>query len=109
MPVAINKASPFPWRSLQDPNLHSGVVSVIGTKTVELGIGHNQFVAHVMVKSALAADANAAPVVTWEFGSKPGTFVIACWKPTAAGTTTLITATAAVNVSFLVIVDSSVG
>jgi hypothetical protein len=35
--------------------------------------------------------------------------VITTWKATAAGTTTLIAATAAVSVSFTVTVDSSAG
>jgi hypothetical protein len=94
---------------LQDPNLHSGFVPVTGSRTIDLGIAHNNFVVSVSVKGGTAAIANNVSAVTWEYGTNPGTFTIFAWKATAAGTTTLIAATVAANVSFTVIADSSVG
>ncbi len=109
MPATKNNFSPFPFRSVQDPNLHSGEVTVTGTLTVDLGIGHNNFVVAPVLKSIVAATVNAASEVTWDYGSKLGTFTIACWKTTNSSTNTLIAATAAVVVSFTATVDSSVG
>lgn len=109
MPRIKNTASPRPWQCLQDGNLHSGIVAVIGSFTVDLGIGHANFVPIVALEGSTAANANNAASVTWEYGTTPGTFVIFTWKATAAGTTTLIAATAAVNVSFTAIADGSSG
>jgi len=109
MPNPKNTASPFPYRSRHDPNLHSGVVPVTGSAVVDTGIGHNQFVPQLCLQAHLAADVNKAPQLTWDYGPNPGQFTIYAWKATAAGTTTLIAATSAVNVSFHVIADSSVG
>lgn len=109
MPATKNNQSPFPFQSLQNGLFHSGIVSVTGTALVDLGIGHNNFVPQLEQQASLAADVNKSPNITWAYGTKPGTFLISCWKATAAGTTTLIAATAAVNVSFLVLADSSVG
>lgn len=109
MPRTKNTSSPRPWQSRQDGNFHSGIVSVTGSLLVDLGIGHANFVPVVSVEGSTAAIANAAPDVTWEYGTVPGTFTIFTWKATAAGTTTLIAATAAVNVSFIAIADGSAG
>ena len=109
MPAIKNTASPYPFQSLHDPLLHTGVVSVTGSLTVDLGIGHNNFVVQPCLKSNLAADANAGVDVTWNYGTKLGTFVLTTWKSTSSSVTTLIAATSAVNVSFIAIADSSVG
>lgn len=109
MPVAKNTSSPHPWQSRQNELLHSGVVSVTGSFTVDLGIGHNNFVVSPGLKGSTAANANAASTVTWDYGPLPGTFTLYTWKATAAGTTTLIAATAAVNVSFTATADGSAG
>lgn len=109
MPRKQNVTAPRSWQSRQDGNLHSGIVSVTGTLLVDLGLDHSNFVPTVSLNGSTAANANAASVVTWDYGSKPGTFVISTWKATAAGTTTLIAATAAVSVSFTVIADGSAG
>ncbi len=109
MPAVANTTSPHPYQSKYNELLHSGIVSVTGTKVIDLGIGHNNFVPSVSLQASLAADANKASFVTWAYGSVPGTFVIYAWKATAAATTTLIAATLAVNVSFTAIADSSVG
>lgn len=109
MPASKNTFSPRPWENRQHPGLHSGVVSVTGALVVDLGIGHNNFVPVVSVRGATAAIANAASDVTWEYGPQLGQFTISTWKATAAGTTTLIAATAAVNVSFFALADSSAG
>lgn len=103
-----NNSSPRPWQSLQDGNLHSGIVPVTGSLTVELGLGHNNFVPTVSLNGSTAANANLASVVTWAYGAA-GTFTIFTWKATSSSVTTLIAATVAVNVSFTVIADSSAG
>lgn len=109
MSAVKNTFSPRPWASKHDPNLHSGIVSVTGTAVVDLGIGHNNFVPQINLQASLAADANKASSISWSYGPQAGQFTISAWKATAAGTTTLIAATAAVNISFHAIVDSSVG
>jgi hypothetical protein len=109
MPANKNLNSPFPWASLQDPNLHSGVLACTGSVTVNLGIGHNNFTPTVSVQGGTAALANDAVAITWAYGSALGTFIIYTWKNTSTSNPTLIAATTAVNVSFNVTVDSSVG
>ena len=104
-----NNQSPRPWQSLQNELFHSGIVAVTGSLLVDLGIGHNNFVPQVVQQASLAADVNKAEKISWAYGPRPGQFVIYAWKATAAGTTTLIAATQAVNVSFTVLADSSVG
>jgi len=112
MPAIKNLFSPFPHASGQDPSLHSGVVSVTGSAEVNLGIGHNNFIPSLSLATPLAAAANDASHLSWAYGSTLGTFVIYAWKVTtagAAGNPDLIAATAAVTVSFTIIVDSSAG
>lgn len=109
MGATKNNFSPRPWQSMQDANWHSGFVPVTGSVVIDLGLGHNNFVPQVSLKGSTAANANLASVVTWEYGAQPGTFTIFAWKATAAGTTTLIAATVAVNVSFIALADSSAG
>lgn len=103
---------PFPaqqFRDVENANFHRGVVSVTGTKIVDLGIGHTNFNVHLDLLSTLAADANAASNISWNYHPTiKGAFVITTWKATAVGTTTLIAATAAVNVSFIAIAGASV-
>lgn len=107
MPRIKNTSSPRPWQSLQEGNLHSGIVAVTGSFTVDLGLGHSNFVPTVAFEGSTAP--NNASALNWEYGSVPGTFTIFTWKATAAGTTTLIAATVAVNVSFTAIADGSAG
>ena len=109
MPAVKNTFSPRPYQSLQDPNLHSGIVAVTGNAVVDLGLGHANFVPSLSLQASLAADANKAPTVTWAYGPAAGQFTIYAWKVTDATHPTLIAATAAVNVSFTAIADSSVG
>lgn len=111
MPAKRNTASPYQHQSLQDPNLHSGIVRVTGTFTVHLGIGHTNFVPTVSLQApAGATDANAVTQVTWAYNpAVAGSFIISCWKPTSSSVTTLIAATAPALVSFIVIADSTVG
>lgn len=99
-----------PYRDVNNANLHRGQVSVLISKEIDLGIGHNNFdVVGLSVKSALAADINLATQLTWQYVTgKPGAFRIFAWKPTNGTTTTLIAATAAVTVSFTAIAGSSV-
>lgn len=105
-----NNFSPKPYQNLSNELLHSGVVAVTGSLEVDLGLGHANFVVHPSLYSGLATDANKAAAVSWaHVTGKPGVFKIFAWKATGAGDTTLIAATAAVNISFLAQVDSSVG
>lgn len=98
------------YRDINNPNFHRGEIAVTGVKDVDLGIGHNNFtVIGLMVKTSLAADANIASVVTWTYHpTLKGVIRISTWKATAAGTTTLIAATAAVTVAFAAIAGASV-
>lgn len=109
MPATRNLHSPRSWQSGQNDGFHSGIVPVLASAVVDLGIGHNSFVPTVSVQGGTAAIANAASKVTWAYGPGLGQFTIFTWKATNATTTTLIAATASVNVSFTVIADSSVG
>jgi hypothetical protein len=111
MPPTRNTTAPHPYQSRQNELLHSGIVTIpaAGSLLVDLGIGHNNFVPSIVQQASLAADVNKAAKISWAYGTRPGTFTIYAWKATAAGTTTLIAATAAVVVSFTVIADSSVG
>ena len=109
MPAVKNTSSPRPWQSLQNPNLHTGIVSVTGSTVVDLGIGHNNFVPILDQQASLAADVNKSPDFTWAYGPALGQFTIYCWKATSTSNPTLIPATAAVNISFHAIADSSVG
>ena len=109
MPAIKNTFSPRPWQSLQDTNLHSGILTVTGSQLVDLGIGHNNFVPVVTLQASAAAGANAAATITWAYGPLPGQFVIYAWKVTSTTNPTLIAATAAVSVSFTATADSSVG
>jgi len=96
------------FRDINNSGFHRGAVSVTGTKVVDLGIGHNNFNVHLDLLSNLAADANAASNISWNYHPTiKGAFVISAWKATAAGTTTLIAATAAVNISFIAIAGAS--
>lgn len=83
-----------------NPLLHAGVVSVTGSLTVDLGIGHRNFIADV---SVVAADATALGALTvgWTYGSRPGTFTILV---NDAG----VASVAAVSVSFTAQAASSV-
>lgn len=109
MPAVKNTSSPYPYQCGSLGNLHSGIVAVTGTVTVDLGIGHNNFVPSVTLQGSTAASANAVSDVSWAYGTKLGTFIIYCWKATSTSVTTLIAATVAASVSFTAIVDSTVG
>jgi hypothetical protein len=109
MPAVRNSFSPRPYQNKSEELLHSGIVAVTGSAVVDLGIGHNNFVPSLDLNAALAAGANNASTLSWAHGPQLGQFTIYAWKATAAGVTTLIAATVAVNVSFTVIADSSVG
>ena len=102
---------PFPYLSPSNPILHSGAVSVTGSLTVDLGLGHNNFTPALSLMTSLAAAANDASHLSWAYGSKLGTFVIYAWKVTtagAAGNPDLIAATTAVTVSFTALAGASV-
>ena len=109
MPAVKNTFAPRPWQSLMDANLHTGILSVTGSATIDLGVGHNNFVPQLTLQATLAADANKASFLSWSYGPRPGQFTISAWKVTSTSNPTLIAATSAVNVSFHAVVDSSVG
>ncbi len=101
MPAIRNSFSPRPYASRQDPNLHSGVVSVTGSATIDLGIKHNQFIASPSVKGGASAGAAQAKVY-WDYGPTPGTITFLVYD---AGALSVVSR----NVSFTAVVDSSVG
>lgn len=105
--MAQASPKPLPYQSPVDPNCHRGVVSVTGSKTVDLGLGHNNFYVVLNLKGGLT-DQNKAPVLSWAYGTKKGTFTIQAGKFTAAGDTTIIAATSAVDVQFNVEAGASV-
>lgn len=112
MPGHVASPRPLPYQSHYDPQVHvspAGGISVTGTKVVDLGLKHNNFTVTLNLLSAAAGDANAASAMSWAYHPTiKGAFVISTWKATAAGTTTLIAATAAVNVSFVAYAEASV-
>lgn len=104
-----NAFGPFPYMNPQNNLLHSGLVTFTGSLEVDLGIKHDNFVPAISIVADTAAEANVSPNITWErVAGKPGVFKIFAWKATAAGTTTLIAATAACTVSFVAIAGASV-
>lgn len=110
MPATANTFSPQPYASKSTPGLHSGRVSCLGNVTVDLGIGHSNFVPTVVQEASTAAAVNNAHKLSWAYGTKPGTFIIYAWKVTTlASNPTLIAATVAINVSFTAVAASSVG
>ncbi len=97
MPATRNAFSPRPYASRHDPNLHSGVVPVTGVASIDLGIGHNQFVASPSIKGAATTS-----TVYWDYGPTPGTITFSVYD---AGVLSVV----ARDVSFTAVVDSSVG
>ena len=101
MPASKNLFSPRPYGSAQDPNLQSGVVPVTGSTTIDLGLGHNNFVVspHIL---GVAADGTAQAAVIWNYGPQPGTVTFLVYDN---GVLSIV----ARNVSFTAVVDSSAG
>jgi hypothetical protein len=97
MPATRNAFSPRPYASRHDPNLHSGIVPTVGTRTIDLGIGHNQFVASPSIKGVATNS-----TVYWDYGSTPGTITFSVYD---AGVLSVVSR----DVSFTAVVDSSVG
>lgn len=97
MPAARNAFSPRPYASRHDPNLHSGVVPVVGVATIDLGLGHNQFVPSPSIKSPATNS-----TVYWAYGPTPGTITFSVYD---AGVLSVVSR----DVSFTAVVDSSVG
>jgi hypothetical protein len=104
-----NAFGPYPYQNPQHPLLHSGSVTFTISREIDLGIGHDNFIVAPTLMADTAAEVNVAPQITWErVAGKPGVFKLFAWKATAAGTTTLIAATAACTVSFVAIAGASV-
>lgn len=104
MSMDANTSSPFPYI---DPSLnvvHRGIVAVTGSLEVDLGIGHNNFVVQPCIKGSIT-DLAPGDIIAWDYGSKPGSFIIQVGKYNAGS---WIAATAAVNVSFVAVADASV-
>lgn len=114
MSTAILGRGPQPYASPHHPNLHSGVVSVTGSLTVDLGIRHDNFVPSVSLNAGSAAlqPAAGAQLVTWRRGTTAGTFIIEAWEislaEAAPPVVSYVAATAAVKVSFTAIVGAKV-
>ena len=102
--MATVSPSPRPFQSLYSPDFHKGIVPVTGSATVNLGLNHKNFTPVVSIEGVLAGLA-LGYVVSWEYGLALGTFIITVAKFNAG---TWIAATVPVNVSFLVLADSSV-
>lgn len=97
----LASARPLPYQDLSLPTLHHGVVSVTGSKTVDLKITHNNFdVTSLCIKGGLTKLAKGH-ILAWDYGTQKGTFVITIAKHDAAFGD-LIAATAALDVSFSV-------
>ena len=109
MPAVKNTFSPRPWQSLQDPNLHSGITPVVGSATIDLGIGHNNFVCSPSIQlNGSGTEGPLANTVYWTYGPQPGQISFSVFKR-AASFGAWIPETVSRNVSFTVIADSSVG
>jgi hypothetical protein len=96
-----------PYQNPNFPGLHDGVVAVTGSLTVDLGIGHDTYNVIAVINGALA-DIAPAHIIAVKKSTKKGAFTIQVGKATAAGTTTVIAATAAVNISFYAVERSTV-
>lgn len=85
-----------------DPNVAADVESVTGSKVITHGfpVGSRLDCRAILAESS-ATNVNKAPVLTM-VDNLDGTATIYAWKATAAGTTTLIAATAAVSVAWRV-------
>lgn len=99
--------NPIPYASADSPILHRGVVSVTGSLVVDTGLGHKNFFPVLSIKGGLTSLA-AANIVAWDYGTRPGTFVITVGKATSSSVTTVIASAAAVNVGFIIIAGASV-
>ena len=104
---AANTFSPRPYQSPSNPGFHRGIVTVSsGSATVDLGIGHNNFIVSPSFKGD-QGDLEVSPNIAWAYGTKPGTFVLAVSKLDIAGTDT-DPATVDIDVAFIAIADASV-
>lgn len=104
MPPRVAPETIPPNRHPTYPQHQYGVVSVTGTKTVDTGLGHNNFVVYPSVKGGLAA-IQAGALVAWDYGTTLGTFVLTVTKFDAAFGP-LIADTVAKNISYLILSGS---
>jgi hypothetical protein len=79
-----------------------GVTSVTGSATnLDTGLAQVEDVV-VCIKRSTAPGLQVA-LVTWGLGAAAGQISLYCWKPTAANDCTLVAATVAVDVQWLVV------
>lgn len=101
-------SSPVPqYRHPNHPQFQYGIVSVVGTKTIDTGLRHNNFVVDISIKGGLTALADGG-TIAWDYGTDAGTFVITVSKQDAAFGP-LIAATVAKNIAFIVLAGSAGG
>lgn len=90
----------------KDVNLYTGKVSVTGSQAVSKPSGENRIVSvQVTPDYSTATLANRAINVGAKVAADGQSFTIYAWKATAANDVTLIAATAAVDVEYLVITE----
>lgn len=93
---------PKPYQSVDMPSVHVGVISVTGTKLIDLGIGHNNYVVSGLEIEGTATEAALAYSKVITKGTKKGTFTITLYKRDASYGPWIL-ATAAVTIHFTVI------
>ncbi len=104
----IASPRPLPFQSHYDPQVHVGQVTFTGSTTVNLGLNHNNFTVAPCIRGGIA-DLAPAHIIAWAYHPTiKGAFVITAGKATAAGTTTVILATASLTVSFVAYAEASV-
>lgn len=74
-----SNAKPFPYQDLSNPSWHKGEVSVLGTKVIDLGIGHTRFNVQLQLQEAAALAAGV--VLSWAHVTKrKGAFTITAYR-----------------------------
>lgn len=99
MPRTVT-ARPQAFLSPHHPLLHSGIVEVTGEITIDLGIGHNNFVVAPCVVGGVT-EIGINNGVAWTYGTRLGTFVITLTDDGSLSS-------AAGTVSFIAIAGSSI-
>lgn len=89
-------------KSKYSRTLAAGVFQITGTKTFDNPFPGKDIVVRpvlrVLEADTPATEANKAVAFSVEVSNDKQTFIVQAWKPTAAGTTTLIAATSEVDV-----------
>lgn len=109
MPRTVNQTQPY--KSLSNPNLHTGVVSVTGSKVVNLGVSRKmKYSLQVGFEDAGGADAEGGQRVSAKRNTD-GTFTIYVEEVNPAGTagTAWAASDNAINVRFHAYMESAAG